>query len=292
MNDLTNRNYFRESPKLVNARYSLSKSESDLIMMLLSAIDKDDEDFKDYFFTKQELEYKTGVKIDSAELRRTAHSLMSKVLEVKKDDERWELFTWFSYFSYDYGEILCSFDKRLKPYLLDLKQFVLVDTRHLLQIKGSYSRRLYMLLKERLDFGLRTFNVEELQDMMQVPKSYKVYSKFKQGILQKAEKEINKYTDITVKFTEKKRSRKVVEVVFEIKKNMNDLKTFIQTIRDLYVNQTLFYSKQGHSIKCSDKGLLYNANTLKDLDSEKSKEIWEWMHDNQNLLECFKAKIN
>lgn len=48
MNNLANRNYIHTSPAIVNAKYSLTKSESDLVLMLLAQIDKDDADFKKY----------------------------------------------------------------------------------------------------------------------------------------------------------------------------------------------------------------------------------------------------
>ena len=51
MCNLSNRNYVRQTPNIVNGRYSLTKSESDLVFALLTEINKDDEDFKDYIFT-------------------------------------------------------------------------------------------------------------------------------------------------------------------------------------------------------------------------------------------------
>ena len=32
LNDLMNRNYFRQSPTIVNGKYSLTKQESDIVM--------------------------------------------------------------------------------------------------------------------------------------------------------------------------------------------------------------------------------------------------------------------
>ncbi len=291
MSDLTERNYFRHSPAIVNSRYSLTKGESDIIMLLLTAVHKDDEDFKDYHFTKAELERKIGGKINSSELKAQAKSLMSKVLEVETDKNNWELFAWFSYFGYKDGDITCSFDKRLKPYLLELGQFVLGDSRHLLQIKSNYSRRIYMLLKEYRKFGVRKFNVEELQTLLQVPKSLLRYDNFKRRVLKKAEEDINRYTDLLVELVEKKKGRKVVEVIYHIKSNNNEFNEFIKTIRELYVGQSLYLDKVG-TLACSKDGLLYYKEDPDiHLTKEKAKEKWEMLFQVRKHLLIFQNDL-
>lgn len=290
MSDLTERNYYRESPALVNSKYSLSKQESDIVMMLLTTIHKDDEDFKDYTFTKSELEARIGSQINTTDLKNQAKGLMSKPLEVPTE-KGFKLFSWFSYFEYEDGVITCTFDKRLKPYLLELGQFILADSRHLLRIKSNYVRRIYMMLKERYKFGSRSFDVQELMDLLQVPKSYRRYDNFKAKILKHAETEINKYTDLKVKLKEKKIGRKVVSVTFEIRKNDADLNTFKGYIRELYVNQVLFHSRDGHPIKCGEDGLLYDVETQRTFKAEEAHKIWEWMHEHREQLECFRKSL-
>jgi len=57
--DLTNRDYSRQSHLIVNSKYAMTKNEINLLLVLLTAIDKNDEDFKNYIFTKRDLEKKT-----------------------------------------------------------------------------------------------------------------------------------------------------------------------------------------------------------------------------------------
>jgi len=214
---LPERNYLRQAPEIVKGRWSLTKQESNILLLVLGAIQKEDNDFKDYIFLKSDLERRTGMTINSRELKTTVKSLMSRVLEVPTE-KGYKLFNWFSYFEYSDGVCTCSFDSRLKPYLLELKQYVLVDNRHLLSMKSNYSRRIYMLLKEYAKFGTRTFNVEKLQDMLQVPKSMRRYDNFKRQVLLRAEADLNKFSDLEVKLSERKLGRKVVEVTYTIKK--------------------------------------------------------------------------
>jgi len=291
--DLTARNHTRQSHIIVNARYALSRSEIDIILTLLTAIKKEDNDFKDYEFTLSELEKKTNRKWNSKQLKETVKKLMSKPLELPKGYKGWKIVNWFSNFEYDdNGLISCRFDKALKPYLIELSGTrILADFRHLLPMSSSYSKRMYLLLKEYNKIGIRTFNVEELQEVLKVPKSLKIYNRFKEKVLKRAEIDINKHTDLEVSFTERKRGKKVIEVTYTIKKNHTDLKAFISYIRELYVNEILYYTKDKRPLKCSDKGLLYYSDTMQNIHKKESLKLWEYLHENKTKLTCFQRSL-
>ena len=300
-NGLSNRNYFRQAPALVNGNYSLSGAESNLFYALLTEIDINDEDFKDYIFTRKQLEQKLGITTNTDQLRSTAKSLMRKVFEIVHNKNDWELMG-FSYFSYKDGLFTCRFDKAMKPYLLELKQYALADIRQLIQMKSEYSKRIYLMLKDRRNHGERKLNIEELYVQLEVPKSYKIYNRFKTKVLLQSVKDINKYTDLEIKnigtvknpkyFEEHKPSRKVEAVTFYFKKNKNDLNAFIETIRELYTNQALYENKNGRMLKCSEKGLLYYSDdVLQWIDKEAALKEWEWLHDHRERLYCFQADL-
>lgn len=260
----------------------------------MTAIKKEDKDFKDYQFTLANFNEKTSKKITSTDLKSAIKGLMGKPLEIEESPTNWEIFHWFSYFKYKDGLITCRFDKRLKPYLLEIKErFVVSDLRMLLPIRLSYSKRMYLLLKEYSKIGKRTFNVEELQEVLKVPKSFKVYSEFKKKVLKRAELDINKFTDLEIKLNDKngKRGRKVIEVTFEIKKNNTDLKAFISNIREIYVNELLYHTKDGRPLKCSDTGMLYYSDTMENINKKESMKLWEYLHENQAHLTCFQGNL-
>ena len=291
-NGLSNRNYFRQAPKLVGGKYSLSTGESDLVYALLTEIEKDDEDFKDYVFSIKDLEKKIGKQVNKNQLYKNARGLMEKVIEIKKDDNKWKLITWFSYFGYDNGIITCTIDKRLKEHLLELKQYVLADIRQISKMGSTYSKRIYMMCKQSKDFGKFKIEVEELMEILQVPKSLKVYNNFKQRVLEQAIKEINLHSDIEVSYEEKKLGRKISVLIFKIKKNENDIKSFIDTIRELYVNIDLYEDKNGKILKCSEKGLLYyKESPMEWIDEKTAKKKWEYLFKIKEKLYCFTADL-
>ena len=288
--DLTKRNYARQSHFIVNAKYGLSTREINMILTLLTAIDKDDTEFKDYTFTLSDFKNKTDISMTTTNLNQVIKSLMSKPLEIKTSDKNWKIFNWFSYFGYKKGIISCRFDKALKPYLLEIKErFVISDLRMILPMRSSYSKRMYLLLKEYAKIGSRTFDIKELQDILQVPKSHKDrYGKFKSDVLTRAEIDINKFTDLEVSFTERKLGRKVIRITYLIKKNKNDLKAFIRTIRELYINQILHFTKDNRAIKCNSEGYLYYDNDEFYMDKKEAQKLWEYLHENRENLYLFK----
>jgi hypothetical protein len=262
-----------------------------MILTLLTAIDKDDKDFKDYKFTLSDFKNKTDITMTTNDLNKVIKGLMSKPLEIKTSNKKWKIFNWFSYFEFNNGVITCRFDKALKPYLLDLKKrFVTNDLRMLLAMKSSYSKRIYLLLKEYAKIGKRTFKIEELQDILQVPKSHKErYGKFKSDVLKRAEADINKFTDLEIKLSEKKLGRKVVEVTYTIKKNTMDLKSFIETIRELYPNELLHHTKDRRPLKCNKDGYLYYSDNIDEyINKKEAKKLWEYLHENRDNLYLFK----
>ncbi len=89
----------------------------------------------------------------------------------------------------------------------------------ILPIRSSYSKRIYLLLKEyEYDtIGYREFQLSELQEILKVPKSFKIFNRFKEKVLFKAKEDINKFTDLQIDFIEKKLAKKVVSIKFIIK---------------------------------------------------------------------------
>ena len=293
---LTDRNYSRQSHLIINARYALTRAEIDLVLVLLTEIKKEEDDFKDYEFSIQDLNRKSGRAWNSEQLKDNVKSLMSKPVELPTDSpkKRWAIVNWFSFFEYEDGVIRCRFDKRLKPYLLEIKsRFVISDIRHMLPMKSSYSKRMYLLLKEHAKIGSRTWKVEDLQEILKVPKSLMRYDNFKRQVLKKAEADINKYTDLEVKLKERKLGRKVAEITFVIRKNHTDMKTFISIIRELYANKPLYPTKDGRMLKCDKNGYLYysDANNVATLDKETAAKAWEWLHENRERLYCFQPDL-
>ena len=222
---MKNRNIVKQDYQLVNARYKLNTSEIKFIMTAIAQINADDEEFQEYEIKVSELEHKLQAEQNETRLKQFAKKLLSKPLEIPTHDG-WIVANWFADIEYVRGQakFKVTISEKLKPYLLELKKrFVKYNLKYILPLTSNYSIRIYQLLKEYEKLQKRTFTVAELQELLQVPKSLKRYSQFKQKVLKVAERELIENCDIFFEFEEIKQQRKVTEILFRIKKNKHIL---------------------------------------------------------------------
>lgn len=110
-------------------------------------------------------------------------------------------------------------DEDLVPYLFDLGQkFTQYQLYNILAMKSAFSVRLYELLKSYAYQKSKTFDLDELKQLLMVNevKSYARFPDFRRYVLEKAQEEINELTDININFEPITKGRKVVKVKFRI----------------------------------------------------------------------------
>lgn len=189
---------------------------------MVSMIQPTDEDFKDYRISVKEFSEMLGLTGSTkyTELKEIAKSLMSKSIEIPQSDGGWLLANWISSAEYKKGEgiIALSFSPKLKPYLLQLKQYTSYRLSNILSLSSSYSIRLYELLRKWSFLGKWESPVEEIREKLgAITKSYLLYGNFKSKILLPAIKELNEHTDLSISFKEIKKGRSVERIEFTIR---------------------------------------------------------------------------
>jgi plasmid replication initiation protein len=218
---MTKATTIRQDYQLVNAKYKLSTTEIKFILLSLTQIKKEDTEFQEYEIKVSELEAYLQAEQNETRLKQFAKKMMSKPLEVPTGDG-WIIANWFADVEYIRGQakFKVSFSKKLKPYLLDLqKRFVHYNLRYILPLTSSYSVRIYQMLKEYEKLKIRYIKVDELMELLQVPKSYKIYNRFKEKVLEIAEKELAEHTDIFFTLEEEKEGKRVDRLIFRIHPN-------------------------------------------------------------------------
>ena len=278
---------------LINAKYKLSTMELKFILNAISHLDSvHDTVLQEYSITVKEIEEEIGIgKEQHSRLKTFAKKLMSKPLLIEQKNGDFEVYNWFSRVRYisDGAYFNVRFEEGLKPYLLELKErFIPYSLKNILPLTSAYSIRIYQLLKEYENLEKRTFNLEELQEVLQVPKSYKIYNRFKDKVLHVAEKELKEHCDIYFTFSENKRGRKVSEIVFKIHSNeshtvetdiievhkQSNLKNYLKSISPFYF--------QAVPYKINNKGYLMQSKRI--LTTEEAKEMYKTFQDNFNSL--------
>ncbi len=218
----------RKSNDLIDARYKLSIAEQRLILLLLSEISPNDEDFKDYEMRAADLAEMFNLELNGylyEQLQNAARSLVGQIICLR-EHKTVEVMTWFSYIRYEEGAgvVKLRFDKSLKPYLLQLKShFTQYHLNHAVDFKSQYSIRLYELLKmdafkaKNGQFE-RVFEIKELRLIFGIEKKeYSLFADFKRWIIAPAMVDVSNKTDLNIidaKYG--KTGRKVTSITFVV----------------------------------------------------------------------------
>ncbi|MBF0466458.1 MAG: replication initiation protein [Nitrospirae bacterium] len=212
-----------KSNEINEAHYRLSLNEQKVILAMVSQIKPDDEDFKSYVITIPEFIDLLGVQ-DSDKysvIGKIARDLRHKDLRIYKPETDSYLDTgWLSSSEYYHGKgyVELCFDPKLKPYLLGLKRkFTAYQLQNIIQLKSTYSIRIYELLKQYQKLGNREFKIIELKQILGIKaKEYPFYANFKDRVILPSQAELSEKTDISFEFTEKKTGRAVTAIKFHI----------------------------------------------------------------------------
>jgi len=207
---------------LVEANYRLTLTQQRIVLLMASMVQPGDEDFKIYRIHVKDL-------LDILDVTRPnlyvqmilmIRDLMRSVVTIPLSDEKHLDTHWISNQVYEvgggYSDI--TFDPRLKPFLLHLKErFTTYKLENVIRLKSIYSIRIYELLKQYQGIGKRVLTIEALRKMMGIGSNeYDRYNDFKRYVLQVAHREINAKTDISFGYREIKLGRKVHELEFTI----------------------------------------------------------------------------
>ena len=220
------KNLIVKSNELIQGRYELKISQIKLILHMITLIKKDDEDFKEYKISIKDYAHRIGIDPEGeySHAKEITEDLLKKVIKIAYEDEkgrdRFLQINWLSHADYAEGEgyVDISFDPKLKPYLLALKErFTQYDIRNVLPLKSFYSIRIYELLKQFEKVGYRVVKINELKEMLGIENKYSSYSLFKKRVIEKAQEELKKHSDIYFTFEEiKQHGRAYTHIRFNI----------------------------------------------------------------------------
>jgi plasmid replication initiation protein len=214
-------NIVRKSNSLIEASYKLSVNQQKIVLLLASSIKPGDENFQPYQINIKEFAKLLGLKNKNfySEIDALTSDLRNKELVLSSKQSLLRI-SWLSSVEYFKGTgiIELCFDPKLKPYLLQLKKrFTTYRLKEVIQLKSSFSIRIYELLKQYVKIGERIFLLETLKASLGIgPTKYSLYGDFKKRVLLVAQSEVAEKTDISFEFKEIKEGRKVVKIKFII----------------------------------------------------------------------------
>lgn len=112
--------------------------------------------------------------------------------------------------------IKIGFDEDVRDMIVNYKDSFTKLNLTVLARLSPKSFRMYELMKQYEDTGFRTMTVDELRDIFDLTGLYKLYGSIKQRVIDKAQKDLEKYADITFTYDEIKQGRAVHRLNFYI----------------------------------------------------------------------------
>lgn len=223
----------RQSNELIDASYKIATlGESRIIHLLISQIQPSDEDFKTYKISVSDFAQVFGLSERDGRLYEqideASKALTSRTITIRRG-KSWLHMNWLSSAEYRSGSgfIELCFDKKLKPYLLQLKgYFTQYQLEKIAHFKSMYSIRIFELLKmeefkaDKEGKFRKSFEYEELRKKLGIEKElYKFIAAFKKFVIQVSEREINENSDINIyQIDYPKTGRKITHIVFHCEK--------------------------------------------------------------------------
>ena len=211
--------------QLFNCKYTLSLWEEKLLKGIL-------------FLNQEEgrISYDSLISIDKfklkelmfgAEARQSDHYMenvlrhvLSRVVKLKANSGDYILTHWVQRIKYNKKneKIEVQFDNDIVPILKKHGNFTLAQTRVVFGAKCVYTERLYPLLIERKNLGVkkRIITIEEIITNWELPKSYNVTGNLISKVINPAVAEINRLSDIRVIYRPIKDHYKIVSFEFHI----------------------------------------------------------------------------
>lgn len=237
---MNNKNIIKTSHDLNHFKGGYTRLELDFIYAFISTIKDEDERFKDYTLSLSELENKLQKRLELKKIEYIFDTLISKSFKIN-NEKKLAVYSFFTKLEFDKEEKTLSvkFNEDLKPHLIQLSTYAKGNFKYLLQFKSEYSKRIYMLLSQWQTAGKKLYAVEELREILAVPKSY-LYADFKRKILNKAEAELKKSSDIFFTYQEQKSGRKVTHILFDIIKSGGQNKE--KPSLEQYKKKTIYYN--------------------------------------------------
>lgn len=237
------------------SRFSLSLLQQKIILYIISQIEYNDTEFKEYEFDIRTFCKVCGIDFDNGGnyvyLKEQIKQIRDKSLWIKLPDGRETLLAWIEKASIVWketedkrylptGTLKIRLDNDLRPYLIALKsnysRYELIYTLH---FKGKRTIRMYELIKSihyhDLEPYERVYEIDDLKRLLDA-ETYKTYQHFKDKVLDLALREINEYSDKQLSYEPIKEGRKITKIKLHIETKSIEERLKIRAIIDREMN--------------------------------------------------------
>lgn len=215
------RNQAHTHNDITNAKHNLSATQLKIFYQCATLIDPvKDRNFREYTISVKDFCEKLGLNNTNRDfIVSTLKKLLRQVIEIESElDGKYRGYPVFSLLDYDPKEqkIQIAFNDYMISSLLELKEnFTKIQqVKYIINFESKYSIRFYAFLKDYRKMSQRDFNIDFLNEILELPKSITTsYTRFYDKVLKPAITEINAKSDLWVSEPEiiGKRGKKITD---------------------------------------------------------------------------------
>lgn len=225
------RNYVAQANDLIGGKQALKLNSAKLIRSAIMQVVRDDEDLKTYIITINELSELLNVPASNIyrDIEDITDDIIKNPVHVRETKNgktvRFIKIPWVSWCEYksDVG-IAVKLNEKLKPFLINLKEhYTQYTLQEILAMKSVYAIRIFEILQSKImnssvprDGIHIVLSVQELRECCGCEDKYPAFGNFKNKVIDKAMKEINRVTYYDITFSYQKQGKSVVAIDFFI----------------------------------------------------------------------------
>ena len=238
------RNISKLKNELVFSKYSLNPLAQDIIQLMIAQIKHESLQNPEFHIKIKIVEDKLGRRVKEEEIISACDNILNQKLYLNTN-KVYIGYNWCEYVYYEKEDrsLKIKFTPKISSLLLNLVDqggFTKMNLKYFLKIKSFYAKRIYMLLKGKLDFEVEKFNKEEsikimsiseLKDTLNIDQnSYKEINDLRKRVVDISVNQINKFSDMDLKIeflTDKTSGKKFTKIKFisSLKKDLEDNKS-------------------------------------------------------------------
>jgi plasmid replication initiation protein len=189
------------------ARYEMTEMERNVIYLLMAQIRKEDDLGKKYFIHIRDIESLTGRTPLGREYKAATMKLITRGFTTKINGDVFQAsFISSARYLTGQGIIEIGVDPDVRPFYVEFKEhFTMFKLAAALSLQSIYAKRVYELLcmNRNVDDGAFEVDIADLKLRFNVidetgKDTYPTWTKFKDNVLEPAQREINEKADITL----------------------------------------------------------------------------------------------
>ncbi|MGL4758624.1 MAG: replication initiation protein [Patescibacteria group bacterium] len=232
---MTGKEVIIKNKALINISSNATLAQRRLFNAILHKIYDQLGDFSKESFTLSKLELIELLggrsKINYKKFMEDCKSLMRtiitwNILETNNELEEFEIYVLLASVIFNQGNVEIEMPMLLRRKIIESNQYIKLNLQLQNKFTSKYSLILYEIAKEFYRERERVgetpwLKLENIRQLLGIEDSeYGAYKRLKKDVLNKAIKEINKVSDLSLSFEEKKLSRRVVALKFKMVKNI------------------------------------------------------------------------